>query len=514
VTAEPIDFGTPAPGLNGTSTRDHTEEWEEPIPFDEFNAPAFPVDVLPDDFLALSREQAVALQVPIDLPSLLTLAMASLAISKKIAVEVKPGWVEPTNLYTAIALAPGEGKSPTFNQATAEARAWECRERARLAPRVADAMERASLLDERIKELKRKAAREKQPTERERHEADARELAVRRAELRIPALPRLVADDATPEAVGRLLGEQGGRLGIFSSEGRPLAILAGRYSEGRANLELFCKAHSGDPYCLDRINRPSIILRAPLLTIALTVQRSIIGGLASTPEMRGQGLLARFIYSIPESRVGSRDADPPQMANATRDAYELAIRRLLDLNTQTDEQGEIVTRTIPLSHCALAALIEFKTELEPRLGLSGDLHAIADWGNKLTGTVARLAGVLHAADHAGREDLWAPIERGAVERAIAIAEIRDSARPRRVRHHGRRPGERVGEARARVGSEERQRERQQARDSSWAARAGQPRRRSRCTDRDSGRAGLRAATRKSSDRRAPSRPHIRGQPPG
>jgi hypothetical protein len=232
-------------------------------------------------------------------------------------------------------------------------------------------------------------------------------------------VPRLVADDATPEAVGRLLAEQRGRLGVFSSEGGPLAILAGRYSDGRTNCELFLKAHSGDAYHLDRIGRPSIRLTAPLLTIALTVQPSVIAGLASTPELRALGLLARFLYAIPRTMPGSRDPDAPPVVQATRVEYARRVRELLDWEPELDEHGELTARAIPLSEGARHALVAFKAELEPRLGPTGDLHALADWANKLPGTVARIAGLLHVGDR-GTEGLSRMVDQPTVERAVHI----------------------------------------------------------------------------------------------
>jgi hypothetical protein len=397
------------------------EDWDEHLPFLDLHVPPFPLDVLPEWLASWCAEQATAIQVPCDLPALLALAVVSLAISKKVAVEVKPGWREPTNLYTAIALAPGLGKSPVFAAATAPLRQWEREERVRLAPKIAVAAERAKTRDERVKALRKKAASACTDSERREIETDLAEIAVMEADDVLPVAPRLLADDATPEAVGRLLAEQRGRLGVFSSEGGPFKILAGRYSEGRANCELFCKAHSGDAYDLDRIGRPSIHLAAPLLTVALTVQPGVISGLASTPEFRSVGLLARFLYAIPQSALGKRHPDPDAVGDAARSAYERAVHELLAVEELHDEHGEIVPHVVPLEERARTALVRFKAELEPRLGPDGDLHSFADWGNKLPGMVARLAGVLHLAGHpAGHEGLGRSIGCDTMDRSIRI----------------------------------------------------------------------------------------------
>lgn len=40
----------------------------------------------------------------------------------------------------------------------------------------------------------------------------------------MPVLPRLLAADATPEALVRLMAEQGGRIALLAPEADPLAI--------------------------------------------------------------------------------------------------------------------------------------------------------------------------------------------------------------------------------------------------------------------------------------------------
>jgi hypothetical protein len=50
-------------------------------------------------------------------------------------------------------------------------------------------------------------------------EAEARSYAEELARFVVPEAPRLLADDATPEAVAGLLAEQKGRLAIASTEG-------------------------------------------------------------------------------------------------------------------------------------------------------------------------------------------------------------------------------------------------------------------------------------------------------
>ncbi len=93
--------------------------WGEPLPIGpKADVPAFPVEVLPAWLRDWVTALADALQCPVDLPAMLALAVLSLCCAKKYVVRVRPDWEEPINLYVAVALKPGESKSPAFAAAT------------------------------------------------------------------------------------------------------------------------------------------------------------------------------------------------------------------------------------------------------------------------------------------------------------------------------------------------------------------------------------------------------------
>ena len=83
-------------------------------------------------------------------------------------------------------------------------------------------------------------------------------------EINVPEIPRIVADDATPEAATSLLAEQGGRLAIISAEGGIFDIIAGRYSGAIPNMDLWLKGHAGDPMRVDRKGRAPEYIESPL----------------------------------------------------------------------------------------------------------------------------------------------------------------------------------------------------------------------------------------------------------
>jgi hypothetical protein len=92
----------------------------------------------------------------------------------------------------------------------------------------------------------------------------------------------------------------------MSAEGGVFDLIAGRYSNGAPNLDVYLKAHAGDSLRVDRVGRDSESVDAPALTIGLTIQPEVLRGLAEKPGFRGRGLLARFLFSLPRSGIGYR----------------------------------------------------------------------------------------------------------------------------------------------------------------------------------------------------------------
>jgi len=398
--------------------------WGDPIPIGRTTQlPAFPVEVLPAWLREWTVALAEALQCPVDLPAMLALAVVSLASAKKFAVQVRHDWIEPVNLYVVIALNSGESKSPAFRAATRPVQDYVAAERNRRDPEIRAAAARADVADKHIEQLKARAAKISDPAERAKLLEVITEAVFERAAIQIPAPIRLILDDATAESVEVVLREQAGRIGIFSDEGGPFELMGGRYSDGVPNIDIYLKGHSGSPITTDRIGRAGGTVRNPAITIGLAIQPEVLTSLQGKKGFRGRGLLARFLWALPPSLVGQRDPDPTAMPEAFRAGYERSVTALLEIPADRDELGELNPRAIDLDPEAYALLVEFKGELEPSLGPSGELEAIADWGNKLAGTVIRLAGLLHLADRAGEamDRLTDPINAEEMARAVAIA---------------------------------------------------------------------------------------------
>src|SRR5579884_2809324 len=378
------------------SAADEPVAWEPPAPIERYPRPDFPAACLPPVLRAFVTALATATQTPAALAALICLAVVAAAAAKRVAVKVRAGWVEPVNIMTVPALPPGNRKSAVYREATEPLVAHEAHERERLAIEIAQKQTEYRILEKRLERAQREASNG-EGIEATKARADALEYAKQLAAFEVPAIPRLLVDDVSPERLATLLAEHGGRMGVFSAEGGLFETIAGRYANGVPSLDVFLKGHAGDDLRVDRVGRPPEFVTAPALTVALAVQPDVIFGLARKPGFRGRGLLARLWVALLVSTVGRRAINPPPVPDDVREDYAGLVTGILRLVPLAEQDGSPKPRLLELSYAAAARFVAFEEALEPRLGENGDLAAIADWAAKLPGAVARLAGLLHVA---------------------------------------------------------------------------------------------------------------------
>jgi hypothetical protein len=376
--------------------------------------PSFPVDALPDWLREFVASLAEATQTPPDLGAMLALAALSTAAARKVEVQVRQGWTEPVNLYIVVAMPPGSRKSPVFSRVTAPLMRWECRALDWARPNIANAEGRRRIAEDIAREAEKIAAKGS-PDDMERLTAEAVAASETADAIVIPPPPRLLADDATAEAVASLLAEQDGRLAILSAEGDLFEVLAGRYSK-TPNIGVFLKGWSGDDLRVDRKGRPAEHIDKPALTLGLAIQPEVLVTMGRQPGFRERGLVARFLYSLPPSNVGLRNTNSAPVLDAVE------VRYSDELDALTTKMAELEDRrTLLMSPAAARCFEAFEAELEPRLRADlGDLGHAADWGAKLAGHTVRIAGLLHLASHY-RQGWSVPIEPDTIEDAILIA---------------------------------------------------------------------------------------------
>jgi len=404
----------PPPTSNGANAAASPEPWPKLVPLDDVgDLPPFPIDALPRILRDWVAEVSSSKETPPELAAGLGLAVISAIVHKRFVVQVREGWREPLSTWWVISLPPAERKSAVFGDATAPIKAWERAQAKACAPKISAARTRREIKEKQLQKAKEDAARSADPIDAQ----NAAELAVELGEVHVPVAPRIIASDVTPEALGALMYEQGGRMAVMSPEATFFEILAGRYSDA-PNLEIALHGHAGEQVQIDRRGSTPIHIQNAALTLGVCVQPDVIDKFGATSGFRGRGLLARCLFVLPRSRLGSRRLGQPAADERAVHAYERLCTTLLELPEQREAQ-EISATVLHFAHDADRGVLAWEREIEPRLKEDADLEPIRDWAGKLAGATVRIAGLLAMIERA--DSAVSEVDAGHVQRAIEIA---------------------------------------------------------------------------------------------
>jgi hypothetical protein len=406
--------------IHAGKTTTHEAGWEEPVCLDQPTLPALPEVLGPAWFGDMVTQVAAATETPTELPLMVGLAVLATCCQKRFEVMPEPGYTEPLCIWTVVALEPGNRKSAVMTAMTAPLLAWEHSQAMMMKEVIQQKESERKTIEARVKGLRDKAARASG--------ADFQTLKQEIADVETslpetPTLPRLCTQDVTPERLGALMAENGERQAIISDEGGIFDIIAGRYSGGIPNLDVFLQGHSGTRICVDRGSRAAVWMNSPTLTMGLSPQPDVLRGLADHPGFRGRGLLARFLFAIPTSKVGYRELRSQPVSPMVEAAYAVCVKALLETPPAKNEQEADVPHILRFDDGARAAWKEFAHTVERGMRDGGRFEFIKDWAGKLAGQTARIAGLLHCATHAHDEPWNRPINKDTMTQALQVAAV-------------------------------------------------------------------------------------------
>lgn len=369
------------------------EEWASPHEFEGVQLPEWPKDAFPDLAQRYLEELSRSTETPIELASMIFLAVVATSSQKKYEVELKKSYREPVNIWVLPALPPGSRKSSVYSEITSPLRKWEEQQKDLLGPLVTSQISKQKTLEAKIKHFRNLAARTKDESAFD--EFHEQILYLEKELNSLPGIPQLWTSDVTPEYLGTLMALNDEAMAILSDEGGIFDILAGLYSNGRTNLDLFLKSYSGTPARVGRQSKPPIFLNKPLLTIGLTVQPYVIKNACKNKNFRDRGLLGRFLFVMPKSNIGYRTFEENPMDETVRVHYQASIASILHhpFNVEDNRPQQHVLKLEPE---ALLKFQEFSKAMEIMMGPDLDyLSHINDWASKLCGQVGRIAALLH-----------------------------------------------------------------------------------------------------------------------
>ncbi|MBO4159315.1 YfjI family protein [Micromonospora antibiotica] len=392
--------------------------WDMPVPLTGATAPTppFPLDVFPAWLGDMATGVARFTATDPAMAGTLAVAVLSACVGGRLEVEPVPGWREPTNIFTAVIAGPGERKSPVHRAMTGPLFLAQATLADAIRPRIAEAAALRDIADRQAEQAKAQAAKATDPGKRDDAAAEAVAAAIAAEAITVPGLPKLITDDATPEALISLMAANGGRMAIISDEGGIFDTLAGRYS-GSPNLDPYLKGHAGQPMSNERTTREGASIDKPALTVCVMAQPVVLRAFGGNAGLAGRGLPARFLFALPVSMAGYRPVDTPPVPEPVTAGYQHRIHDLAATFAEWEDPA-VVVLTEDAGQVRRAAAEQVEAQLRP----GGSLHDMREWGNKLSGATLRLAGLLHVAHHPA--DAWRrPIDAQRMADAVRLAEF-------------------------------------------------------------------------------------------
>ena len=385
----------------------------------------FPPDGLPEKLSVYSRQIEESLQVTNEMVSPILLSAASMCSQGEYWIIPKSDWKEPLNLYTMVISRPSERKSPVLKEIFTPIYDYVDRINKERQPDIMECQTKKIILSRQIETALKNVSKKKpvpaklpkptKPTkdvletittdqivDMQKELADLEENAVKPV--------TLLADDVTTEALVKLMNENNERIAVASAEGGIFGMLAGRYST-HPNIDIFLKGYSGESYTSHRVSGRVERLREPLINLTLMVQPVVLSEALNNKEFVERGLMARFLYSVPGTKVGKRRYNTVPIDEKVRKDFHKLIDDLLELR-EWDHP-----KYIYVSDEASALGEEFYNEIETEL--FSKYEDMSEWIGKLYGQTMRIAGVIHVVEHLG-ESHNIKVDADTMRRAIEI----------------------------------------------------------------------------------------------
>jgi len=413
-----LDAAAQEMGLSITDSGYNNNATIEPVSLDIQSPLKLPKEIFTGWFGDMIASVSKATETPLELTALLGLSVIAIACQRKFVVELEQNYQEPLNIWTVVALESGNRKTAVLQAMSKPLMEWEREAIDQVSAEIVKKEAERKNQEAQINSLRSTYAK----NNGEDTDSLGREIVQLETTLpEIPSIPRLWAQDITPEKLGQLMADNDEKMSVLSDEGGIFDILAGRYSGGIPNLDLFLQSHSGAPHRVDRGSRKTVSMESPALTMGLSPQPEVLKSLTSKDGFRGRGLLARFLYALPDSRLGFRLLSCDPVPDNVLHEYRSGIRSLIDIKPATNSIDEIQPYILKLTPESYALWKEFQREVEKDMKDGGMFEHVKDWAGKLPGAVGRLAGLLHCVQHANGQPWSIEINDETLSRALSLA---------------------------------------------------------------------------------------------
>lgn len=390
-----------------------TEQAEDPL------SVSFPTEAFPAGIEKYLKSVVAYSQVDTAMTFSAALATFALCMQGKYMVSYPSGngWKEHLCLYLVIVAEPGETKSGTFGAVNRPIRAWQDEKRADYEKSRNLYLQEKQAKEEKQANLRKAIASLKtDPQEKQQYHEELKAITDELTEMQAPISPNFIVPDTTVEALADLMKKTGGSAGVFGSEGDFFKIITGLYNHGMCNnLQLILNAYDGDKYTMQRVSR-DIHLPHPLLSFCLMLQPNLYQETFANAELRGRGLLARFLTCAPKSMAGKRDKRSTAKLDAVNYvAYERTMIHFLNLQQDSEKEPPVLTWEQDARECILT----YMQKIENSMGKGEAMEKHKDFASKAGAVAMRIAGILHLLQTYSLEQI-PPISKETTEKAIKV----------------------------------------------------------------------------------------------
>lgn len=338
---------------------------------------------LPGQFGKTVIDVANALQAPIELVTSVALAAASLAVQGTCTVERKPGLDGPLCLFMCTICDSGERKSQVLKMFFKAFEDFLRSKQEEMIKQVKTYEIERELWEEKKLQLRaelKRATRQGLPVDK----IESRLRATLEAEPAPPRAKKLLYVDTTAEALLAGLHEYGNSAALVHDE-------FGQFIDGHmsSQLPLLNSIWSGVDISVDRKTGDSFAIPDPRLTCLLQAQPTVFQRFLNKQgeQARGNGFLARFLLSFPNSTQGTRFENGYETHREWLDWFYERCKTLL---TRSER------RTLRFAPDAQRLWYDIANTYEGNMQPGLCNSNIRDFASKAAENIARVAAVLHA----------------------------------------------------------------------------------------------------------------------
>lgn len=372
-------------------------------PQNEYPASALP----PKLYDAVSRLER-SIQSPFAMIASSAIAAIALASQRGYLVERKPGLVLPVGMAFMTLALPSERKSATDSRLLLPIRNFENRLDSQTLEKLKEWRVAQAILNAKKTGITRAITRSITRGE-DASEYEQKLITLLKSASEKPKHTRLIANDATADAILQFLQNYGNSCGVMIDEG-------GLFFDSRASKHaaLFAALWSGNDRRVDRTNDDSFTLRSPRFTISIMTQPKVLHSFLANKgkHWRDTGLLSRFLFSYPVSTIGFRAEDVNFPIVADLSAYDA---RILEILSSAPCSGSVENVTLKFEDSARRSLAEYANLIEINIRPNAFYSDISDAASKIAENAARMAALFHIF-----EGYEGPIKEDTLSRAISI----------------------------------------------------------------------------------------------